>query len=494
MCVDSGFRFDADDFSFANWGRSERADSNVTVQTLVDLFGHDAICAPGAKDTCIVRPRATQVLEEWNNALSGGRCEGFAALGARFFLGMEDPAAYRNGAGRVSQLTRRDGDLDKALVYWWATQFLPEVAGRAAQSRNDAPLVLVDQLIVGLANKLGYTIGLYDQGSGHAVLPFAVTMRGESFVIHVYDNNHPGERREIIVSPDNTWVYENAVRDASNNWVTWRGSAGTLELTPMSARRGPFRCPFCLDEASAPLTISLASRDPDTPGALRVTSRDGSITVDSTGITNSIAGATWTVGKGARLGYVSVTLPASTTDVDVVVFRSHNTIPAGDVVVTARRGDAPHVQVQGDLARSVTDAQARPILQIRDVDTVVSSPSDAPARVTVAGKDGMSQVTLARGDDLTIRRRGIHEIEIALKGSAANDSTRVRLTDVSTIHDVTTRDGTLIARELRQSPIDVRSPREVPFTATVRDRVSPTTTVAESPTDSAPSIVVTLPD
>lgn len=505
LCVDSGFRFDADDFAFANWGRSQRADSNVTVQTLIDLFGHDAICAPSATTTCLVRPRARQILEEWNNALAGGRCEGFATLGARFFLGMEDPSAYRVGAGRVSQLGRRDGDLDRALVYWWATQFLPEVTDRAAQSRLVTPLELVDQLIVGLANKLGYTIGLYFEGSGHAVLPFAVTMREQSLVIHVYDNNHPGERREIVVAPDNTWVYDNAMRDVSNNWVTWKGSTGSLELTPMSARRGPFRCTFCLDAATAPITISLASRDPETPGFLQVTTRNGTISLDEQGVTNSIAGATWSVGKGSRMGYVSITLPSEATEADVFVYRADDTIPAGDVVITARRGDAPDVQVQGNLARtsqaSLATSNVRPVLQIRKADTTVTSPADASARLSVAAHDGMSEMTLARGDDVTIRHRGTHEIEIALKGAAA--SARVTFSDAAAVHEVTRRDGQLTTRKLTQSPIEVQPRRTVDFSPTARpDKTNEATdnsTNNSTNNDSddpnvAPSIVVTLPD
>ena len=76
LCVDTGFRTDTDQFSFANWGRSPRADMNVTVQTLVDMFGHSAVCMPGPADECILRPRTQQKLDEWNVSIGGGRCEG----------------------------------------------------------------------------------------------------------------------------------------------------------------------------------------------------------------------------------------------------------------------------------------------------------------------------------------------------------------------------------------------------------------------------------
>jgi len=71
ICVDNGFRIKADDFSFSNWGRSIEADANVTIQTLIDLFGHSAVCIGGPSTECVMRPQTVQKLDEWNNALAG---------------------------------------------------------------------------------------------------------------------------------------------------------------------------------------------------------------------------------------------------------------------------------------------------------------------------------------------------------------------------------------------------------------------------------------
>ena len=94
MCVDNGFRIKADDFSFSNWGRSTEADANVTIQTLIDLFGHSAVCVDGPSTECVIRPTTVQKLEEWNNALAGGRCEGLATLSTRFLLKLDDPTTF----------------------------------------------------------------------------------------------------------------------------------------------------------------------------------------------------------------------------------------------------------------------------------------------------------------------------------------------------------------------------------------------------------------
>jgi len=132
LCIDNGFRISADDFSFSNWGRSTEADANVTIQTLIDLFGHSAVCVDGPSTECVMRPITSQKLEEWNNALAGGRCEGLATLSTRFFLKLDDPTSFNHDATRVADLHRGNQLLDSNIVYWWATQFLTEVADRAA--------------------------------------------------------------------------------------------------------------------------------------------------------------------------------------------------------------------------------------------------------------------------------------------------------------------------------------------------------------------------
>ena len=118
LCVDSGFRTDVDQFRFANWGRSPEADMNVTVQTLVDLFGHSAVCMPGPETACVLRPRTMQKLDEWNVALGGGRCEGIAALSQRMHLRYETADQYAAGANTPSQLDRSNKRLTQAIVYW----------------------------------------------------------------------------------------------------------------------------------------------------------------------------------------------------------------------------------------------------------------------------------------------------------------------------------------------------------------------------------------
>lgn len=493
LCVDNGFRVSDDDFSFDNWGRSTRADANVTVQTLVDLFGRSAVCAPGPDNECVLRPSTAQRLEEWNNFLAGGRCEGFATLSARFFLGMEDPAAYRTGASRVAQLRRGDRGLEEALAYWWATQFLPEVADRAAASRTKTPLRLVDDIIVGLAAGNGVTLGLYDDGTGHAVTPFAVTRRDDSYVVHIYDNNHPGERREVVVDPStDTWRYDRALRGPDGTWRTWSGGPGSMELTPMSARRGPFSCEFCtVVPADEGTVISIASRDPSSPGWLRLSTGDGVLDVSADGIANTIDGATWTLAKGAGAANLTVRIPSSS--VDVAVRRSVDVESAGDIVVSVRRNGHPDIQVSGDVA--VAPGSIVPVLLVRSDDSTVRSPAGSPVRVSVADPHGLTRTTIRAEDELVVGRLDASTIEVSLKGARGDARTALEI-DGDPVTRTLALDGDAIRVDTaRVAPVPVRSPRRPGFDPS--SRATPTTvavTTTEPDDGPPPSIVVTLPD
>jgi hypothetical protein len=94
-----------------------------------------------------------------------------------------------------------------------------------------------------------YTIGIYnDRGEGHAITPFGVEDNGDGlYAILVYDNNYPGETRELFIdSRDNSWTYETSINPEVESDV-WSGNAdtATLDLTPTSARLDVQSCPFC---------------------------------------------------------------------------------------------------------------------------------------------------------------------------------------------------------------------------------------------------------
>jgi hypothetical protein len=501
LCIDNGFRINDDDFAFTNWGRSLQADGNVTVQTLVDLFGRSTVCTSGPENECVLRPATLQKLEEWNTALSGGRCEGLAALSTRFFMKLDHPSMFRPDASTVADLQRGDGSLDAALVYWWATQFLPEVADRAAASRQRSPLEIVDDVIVGLANSVGYTVGMYFGTSGHSVTPFAVTHRDTHFVIHVYDNNFPGERREVLIdATTNTWTYANATTRIDGKKIDWEGGTGTLELTPMSARKGPFRCSFCTTtNSSSPTVITLASRDTRAAGYLYITSRKGIIEATPTGLINTIAGATYVIGKGATGGLATVTLPVDIGDFDVEIRRVSQEVPAADVVLGIQRPGDGLVQVSGDLAHTVISSArtTTSLLTVRNDAITVRAPSHNVARVSIAAGSALSRRTLIAGEQMNVSRITENSIEISLKGSNGQNFGRLPIAvepDARTreIDIIVDQNGKLAPNNSLLAPVRIATPAVINFNPGIAPTPSSTTT--STTTSTIPSIEVSDPD
>ena len=497
MCIDNGFRIKADDFSFSNWGRSTEADANVTIQTLIDLFGHSAVCVDGLSTECVMRPTTVQKLVEWNNALSGGRCEGLATLSTRFLLKLDNPTTFNPDATQVADLQRGNQILESAIVYWWATQFLSEVSDRATTSRTKSPLQLVDDLIQGLANGVGYTVGLYFGSSGHAVTPFAVTRRGKDFIIHVYDNNFPGVRKEIVVNgTTNSWTYSAARAQPDGSNIDWTGATGKLELTPMSSRKGPFKCSFCSTSTTATDTVlTIASRDPAAAGYTFITTRDGQrIEASSDGVINTIVGSTYSVSKGLGGGLVTIHIPNTVTDFDVEMRRGSSVIPAADVVVAIQRPLAANIQVSGDLAHTVVGSPSKSttLIAVRSDSTSVSAPSENSARLSIASGGQLSRTELPRGHTLLIHQIEDNAIEVAIKGENGTEitSTSLNASENSAATEVTlaiNELGAIVVTTTDVEPVPVRVPGTINFTPGKKKPASPTTT-----TDSA-SIEVALP-
>ena len=494
LCIDNGFRMQSDDFSFKNWGRSLSAEGNVTAQTLVDLFGHDAVCVVGPKDTCVLRPTAIQKLEEWNTALNGGRCEGLAALSTRFLLRMDSPSTFQANATTVSALSQENKRLNSSVVYWWATQFLNEVTDNADASRGLSPLRLVDDLIQGIAHSVGYTVGIYNGPLGHSLTPFAVTRRSDDFVVHVYDNNHPGKRLELFVdSKTNQWSYPNAFRNVDGSFNTWAGGTGTLELTAMSARKGPFQCSFCNSTISrSPHVITLASRDNRATGFIEITTDDGVLRTSPAAVENSIPGANVSIGKGNGGGLVTISLPSELKKFDVRLVRISPDVPAADVVLGLRRSDGASLQVTGNLAHDVLTEKSRStaLISLTSDETAVRAPTENVARLSLSAGSRISRRVLNAGETLTVKPIANNSIEVSVKGA---NGARTPFASIPLVAQLSTTEltlslddaGKLIFLPSRIEPIRVSD---------VETRNFSPGTLNQTTTTAIPSIEISEPD
>jgi hypothetical protein len=274
-CTYGGFNPEVDGFSFANWGSEAGA---LGASDLIALFGRKNVCASGSGDNCVLYPAAQQWVEQVNEGMSGGRCEGIAATAELIYGGYLEPSDFDPNATSTFDLTKDNPAVSNTIEYFWATQMVAPVQNAYQGSQKLQPSQIADELAKGLLNEAGYTLGIYSDLGGHALNPFAVTNEGDSIAIHVYDNNYPGTVQRVMIDPDlETWSYAAGTTNPAEQTTGWEGGQGTIELTPMDVRLGtPFPAPF-KDSKRGGKTSQLMLTSPDPSAKLGI-----SLTIDGT--------------------------------------------------------------------------------------------------------------------------------------------------------------------------------------------------------------------
>ncbi len=244
---DLGFRPDANGFGFPNYGG--QGETNLTPNDLRRMFG-DQVCTRIAGDQCTLTPPGEQWLQEINQAMNGGHCEGMAVLSNLFYTGKVNASDF--GADTVPALEIAGNEpLQREIAYWWATQATqPARSGIVEQTPSGVVNTLLTSFAAGPSGSDQYAVGIYkrDRSGGHAITPYAVEDRGDGvYWIMVYDNNYPGAARAIEVNTNtDTWVYSGSTNPAEAE-DTYEGDADTktLELAPIGPRLDQQQCPFC---------------------------------------------------------------------------------------------------------------------------------------------------------------------------------------------------------------------------------------------------------
>ncbi|MFM8351361.1 MAG: hypothetical protein ACKN9D_09860, partial [Actinomycetales bacterium] len=241
-CADNGFDPSADEFNFPNWGDPGSLDD----LSLAALFGRQAVCAKTLADGCVLLPAAHAWMDQVNEAMTAGRCEGMAVLAGRLEDGGAPVMQLQPGAQSTVQLTQSRRQVVSQIEQWWATQLMDEVVEPTAKMRAQQPSAVVEALIEGLQDGAAFTLGMYYQGAGHSVTPFAVSKAGKIYDIAVYDSNFPGTVRHVLVDEVlQTWTYDTGAVNPSVTSTQWSGQGpGTLELTAMTWRERIFTAPF----------------------------------------------------------------------------------------------------------------------------------------------------------------------------------------------------------------------------------------------------------
>ncbi|MCU1676938.1 MAG: hypothetical protein JWM93_1696, partial [Frankiales bacterium] len=100
IVADSGFRPDADGFSFENYGNDVEP-QNMTPYEVEDIFGKE-VCVRGEGTSCVLTPLAAKWMATQNDAMAGGHCMGFSVAALRMFSKAIKPQTY--GARRTIDL------------------------------------------------------------------------------------------------------------------------------------------------------------------------------------------------------------------------------------------------------------------------------------------------------------------------------------------------------------------------------------------------------
>ena len=102
-CTYGGFDPALDGFSFENWGTESGA---LGASDLIALFGRKNVCASGSGNNCVLYPAAQQWVEQVNEGMSGGRCEGMAATAELIHGGYLAPSDFDPNATSTFDLTK----------------------------------------------------------------------------------------------------------------------------------------------------------------------------------------------------------------------------------------------------------------------------------------------------------------------------------------------------------------------------------------------------
>ena len=237
-------------WSFPNFPASAFPKTDFNEADLVSMFGSgDEICMGAVATPCKLTAEAAAWARMVNQSRASGHCEGLVAIASTRFNNKETPETVK--------IPSQDETIH-ALMRAFATQFLPEVQDAISMWINKSLEVKIDELKNSfVTGSLNYTLGLYTEGGGHALLPYAVEYPTPTTPrILLYDSNWPGKNRYVDVDlKAKTWRFSFSGEDPANDPDAWTGGPQDMDLTPLSARTGT--CPFCGDGTKVAKTTML---------------------------------------------------------------------------------------------------------------------------------------------------------------------------------------------------------------------------------------------
>ena len=228
-----------DGYSFANFTATSSPEEFGSAD-LVAMFGEGA-CVDGVVDPCEPIAEAAAWARMVNQARASGHCEG---------LVVEASKRFNKAAVPQTVELKNEGDATHQILQMFATQFLKETQDETLSWQKKSLRQIVDELGASLkTGALKYSMGLYSDTGGHAVLPYAIDFTDpDNAVVHLYDSNWPGKDRYVEIDlKAKTWKFSFSGSDPANDPKAWTGEAGEIDLTSLDARSNSL-CPFCVTE------------------------------------------------------------------------------------------------------------------------------------------------------------------------------------------------------------------------------------------------------
>ena len=254
----------SDGFSFPNFPSSVSVET-FDVNDLVAMFGN-GVCVGEKADPCIPTAEAAAWARMVNQARASGHCEGLVVQAAVRFASAVNPKTVD---------LPNEGEITHGIFRAFATQFLPEAQADtdnwAKKSLREIANALVDSFKTGSAQ---YSMGLYTEKGGHAVLPYAIEFIDKDHAnVQVYDSNWPGKNRYVEFDlAKQQWRFSFSGKDPANDAKAWTGGEGWIDLTSLESRASA-TCPFCGSENKVKNTMLVIK---STDAEWTVTTKNGS--------------------------------------------------------------------------------------------------------------------------------------------------------------------------------------------------------------------------
>jgi hypothetical protein len=477
-------------FAFPNFG-SAGSPEVFNEADLVEMFGATAeVCEGGVASPCTPTAEAAAFARLVNDSRAAGHCEGFAVLAAARFTQAVKP----NSVELLNQ-----GDVTHGIMRAFATQFLKETQdetdGWAKKSLQDKLAALEASF---KSKTVGYSLGVYTDDGGHAVLPYAIKYETPELAkIMVYDSNFPGQERFVKVDlAAKQWEFSFGGADPNNDPNAWSGGSKDLDITSMATREAG-TCPFCGDKSGVQKSLLvIRSALPD----WKIETADGVLTPGSSDVgastvrpvRSSTPGAT-----NAPVDYIVTTPSGQDITLNLPSQTRVNGITPNAVIQVESQGSNEGSVVVNDTSIKSTDTAA--VVTVAD-GNFVGSTNGAPASITTAGTEIAIVTESASGQPVAeVVNQETPAVEVVVtetnyevRSETSGTTFERRTVDSSGKETVVNEDGQLSNTQVdKPLPEALVAPEVKPGLSEASERAiggtSPTTTVEGATTTTAAS-------